>query len=176
MGSLELVAALCVNVGGFPKVGLSLAASGEPLVLVASAKSWGHSEALDYDALADAMVDRMERRQAVTAALTSKKATLLAELDDSPARMATLLAEFEDDEDALVADISTMPPQLQESYLHGKVAARIQWGEPGDFKRCVAQAKIHGMGHMADGACNTLHHKALGVYPGQEHGKPTAKK
>jgi hypothetical protein len=97
MGSLELVAALCVNVGGFPKVGLSLAASGEPLALVASAKSWGHSETLDYEALADVIVDRMERRQAITAALTSKKTALLAELDDSPARMAALLAEFGDD-------------------------------------------------------------------------------
>jgi hypothetical protein len=102
MGSLELVAALCVNVGGFPKVGLSLAASGEPLALVASAKSWGQSAAVDYDALADAMVARMEHRQAVTAALTSKKAVLLAELDDSPARMKQLLAEFEDDDTSIL--------------------------------------------------------------------------
>ncbi len=62
---------------------------------------------------------------------------------------------------------SRMPPQLQKSYLSGKVAARIRWGSGGDFNRCVRQAKKHGMGVKAKGACATLHKKATGFYPGK---------
>jgi len=202
-GSLELMAALSVPVPGFatPR---SRVASGVPLTLVAAGmvspaqsdlSSFGQhvppewtlrgieaslvadASALDYDTLADTIVDRMERRQAVTAALTSKKAALLAELDDSPARMAALLASFGDDENALVADISTMPPQLKESYLHGKAAAKILWGTPDDFKRCLLEAEHHGIpAHMRKGMCATLHKDALGVWPGKEHGKGNTKK
>lgn len=63
--------------------------------------------------------------------------------------------------------VSAMPPQLQRSYLSGKVAPRIQWGRSGDFIRCVRQAKVHGMGHMAEGACARLHRKATGQWPGR---------
>ncbi len=59
-----------------------------------------------------------------------------------------------------------MPPQLKESYLRGKVAARIRWNTPGDWTRCVVQAKAHGMGHKAEGACSSLHKIATGVWPG----------
>jgi hypothetical protein len=64
-----------------------------------------------------------------------------------------------------------MPPQLQRSYLTGKVAARIRWGTPGDFTRCVRQAKVHGMGRMAEGACARLHHKATGMWPGDRRNR-----
>jgi len=67
--------------------------------------------------------------------------------------------------------VSRMPPQLQRSYLTGKVAARIRWGTPGDFTRCVRQAKVHGMGRMAEGACATLHHKATGMWPGDRRNR-----
>lgn len=60
-----------------------------------------------------------------------------------------------------------MPPQLQKSYLSGKVAARIRWNTPGDFTRCVRQAIKHGMPpNVAKGACNGLHKKATGLYTG----------
>lgn len=60
-----------------------------------------------------------------------------------------------------------MPRQLEQSYLTGKVAARIRWGTGGDFTRCVKQAMKHGMSPgMAKGACNKLHKKATGFYPG----------
>lgn len=102
MGHLELVGALCVNVGGFPKIGMSMAASGEPLALVASAKAWGNpAAAVDVEAIADAVVDRWERRQeekALVAALTAQRDELLAELDDTPYWAAQ--------RDALVADIT----------------------------------------------------------------------
>jgi hypothetical protein len=62
-----------------------------------------------------------------------------------------------------------MPKQLQQSYLTGKVAARIRWNTPGDFTRCVRQARKHGMAPgVAKGACNKLHKLATGVYPGDK--------
>lgn len=71
---------------------------------------------------------------------------------------------------------SRMPPQLRESYLHGKVAARIRWGTPGDYRRCVKQAMKHGMSSgVAHGLCQTLHKKATGMYTGDRRhtGKKT---
>lgn len=178
-GPLDLVAVSAVNVGGFPKVGLELAASGEPLALVASAKAWGNPAAvMDVDAIAAAVVSQMEKRTTAR----DKIDELLASLDDSEDRAIELIISMygEDIEaaiaeygDGLTADampVSRMPAQLQKSYVAGKVSQRIRWGVPGDFKRCVAQAKLHGMGHMADGACAMLHHKALGAWPGREHG------
>lgn len=65
--------------------------------------------------------------------------------------------------------VSRMPPQLQKSYLTGKVAARIRWGTPGDYGRCVRQAMKHGMSsRQAHGACQTLHKKATGMYTGDK--------
>lgn len=179
MGGMELIAVHCVNVGGYPKVGLSLAASGEPLALVASAKAWGNPAAVvDVEAIAAAVVTEMGRRSE----LSGRRDVLLAETDDAEDRMAELLVslywdEFDFDgvtDEELTADampVSRMPAQLQQSYIAGKVAQRIRWGVPGDFKRCVAQAKLHGMGRKAEGACAMLHHEALGVWPGREHGK-----
>lgn len=94
IGPLDLVATLCVNVGGYPKVGLSLAASGEPLALVASARAWGNPAAVvDVEAIAAAVVTEMGRRNI----LAIRRDSLLAALDDSPERMATLLDELDDD-------------------------------------------------------------------------------
>lgn len=59
-----------------------------------------------------------------------------------------------------------MPAHLRRSYLTGKVAARIGWGSPGQFNRCVAQARKHGMGRMAKGACARLYHAKTGRHPG----------
>lgn len=102
MGNLELVACLGVNVGGFPKIGMSLAASGEPLALVASGRAWGHpAAAVDVDAIAEAVVARWEYRQeqrALTAALTAEREQLLADLDDT--------AELAAQRDALLAAIT----------------------------------------------------------------------
>ncbi|MGH3927684.1 MAG: hypothetical protein ACRDTT_33280, partial [Pseudonocardiaceae bacterium] len=153
MGRLRLIAAHCVNVGGIPKIGLSLAASGEPLALVADAKAWGNPAAVDVEALAAAVVSRMEQRTE----LGNHRDELLSELDDDEDRLCELLIELYADEfdfenvteGELTADampVSRMPPRLQQSYLTGKVGNRIRWGAPGDFMRCVTQAKVHGMG------------------------------
>lgn len=86
---------------------------------------------------------------------------------EEPETDEALTVEADESLGALVADVSGMPPQLQRSYVSGKVAARIRWGTGGDFGRCVRQARKHGMGRMAEGACATLHHRATGQWPGK---------
>jgi hypothetical protein len=58
--------------------------------------------------------------------------------------------------------------RLKEYWVHGEGAAKIRWGEPNDFYRCVA----HLGKYVSDpkGLCADLHHEALGVWPGREDG------
>jgi hypothetical protein len=177
-GPLDLVAVGAVNVGAFPKVNLELAASGEPLALMASASAWGNPSAVvDVDAIAAAVVSQIERRTS----MNGRRDELLGELDDDEDRLAELLVQLYADEidwdnlsedGDLTADavpFSRMPPQLQKSYLVGKVAKRIKWRTTGDWRRCKAQALKHGMTvHQAEGACQYLHKLATGVYTGDK--------
>ncbi len=54
---------------------------------------------------------------------------------------------------------------LRHWYSAGEGAARIGWGTPGDFDRCVAIASEHMGPEDAKGYCNLRHHDALGIYP-----------
>jgi len=55
--------------------------------------------------------------------------------------------------------------RLHEYWVHGEGAAKIRWGEPGDFDRCV----MHLGKYIADpkGYCDLAHHAALGMWPAQ---------
>lgn len=59
------------------------------------------------------------------------------------------------------------PHQLAHWWEHGEGAARIRWGEPGDFGRCVRLAveDAHMAPERAKGFCNERHHAVLGIYP-----------
>jgi 8-oxo-dGTP pyrophosphatase MutT (NUDIX family) len=50
-------------------------------------------------------------------------------------------------------------------FERGEGAARIAWGTPGDFDRCVTIASEHMRAEQAKGFCNLRHHGALGFYP-----------
>ena len=53
--------------------------------------------------------------------------------------------------------------RLHQYWVHGEGAAKIGWGSPGDFGRCVAElGKYIG---DPQGYCNLAHHAALGIYP-----------
>jgi len=60
--------------------------------------------------------------------------------------------------------------RLMEYWAHGEGAARIRWGQPNDYDRCVVEVGKHVPGRMVHGLCANLHHRALGVWPGQEDG------
>jgi hypothetical protein len=180
-GGLEIVAALCVNTPGIP-VSRARVASGEVVALVAAGAlapappQGGIGAMVDYDQLADRVADRILTRQQHTAELAARRTAALAATDDTDDRMAELLAQIPD-EDADFAltpsDVSgfvtgMMPPQLRESYLHGKAAAHIGWGTDGDFARCEAEAIKHGIpSRMRPGMCSTLHREATGHSPGK---------
>lgn len=59
--------------------------------------------------------------------------------------------------------------RLREYWVHGEGAAKIRFGEPGDFNRCVREMRKY-VGVRAEGLCNVYHREALGVAPGMEHG------
>lgn len=53
---------------------------------------------------------------------------------------------------------------LRRYWAEGEGAAKIRWGSPGDFDRCVSEVGKYMPGR-AKGYCNLLHHRALGYYP-----------
>ena len=56
--------------------------------------------------------------------------------------------------------------RLRIYWAHGEGAAKIRWGTPGDFDRCVSHLRKHMPGpDLAEGYCNLLHHRALGIWP-----------
>lgn len=182
-GGHELVAALCVNTPGLP-VFRARVASGQILAMVAAgALPPERSRSGDMlgsthftDQFADIVADRVLVRQAHAAALVARRTAALAATNDGPDRMAAALAAVPDDDadftlspaDVAGFAISTMPPQLRESYLHGKAAAHIGWGTDGDYLRCIVESVKHGIpGRMRPGMCATLHKEATGKVPGK---------
>ena len=63
------------------------------------------------------------------------------------------------------------PEKLMEYWAHGEGAAKIQWGVPGDFRRCKLHLGKYVSPGILDGLCANLHHRAIGMWPGREHGK-----
>lgn len=64
--------------------------------------------------------------------------------------------------------------RLRRYWERGEGAAKIGWGTPGDFDRCVALLEEHMPGR-AKGYCNLRHHGATGEWPG-EHAAADGKK
>ena len=59
------------------------------------------------------------------------------------------------------------PHQLADWWERGAGAAKIRWGDAGDFDRCVRLAveEAHMDSERAKGFCNERHHAVLGIYP-----------
>lgn len=55
--------------------------------------------------------------------------------------------------------------RLHEYWVHGEGAAKIRWGAPGDFQRCVDHLGKYI--HDPKGYCNLAHKAATGMYPAQ---------
>ena len=56
--------------------------------------------------------------------------------------------------------------RLMEYWAHGKGAAEINWGVPGDFDRCVSRLSKYVPPSMVKGLCSNLHVRATGARPG----------
>jgi hypothetical protein len=59
--------------------------------------------------------------------------------------------------------------RLRNYWTRGAGAAKIRWGQPGDFNRCRSQLRkyVTNPRYLA-GTCANLHFVALGVWPGRE--------
>ncbi len=65
--------------------------------------------------------------------------------------------------------------RLRDYWTRGKGAAKIRWGEPGDFNRCRKHlAKYVPNPEYLAGTCANLHKVAIALWPGQESGKKHA--
>lgn len=53
--------------------------------------------------------------------------------------------------------------QLRRYWTHGEGAAKIRWGQPGDWTRCVRHLSKY-LGPRAKGYCQLRHKEALGMY------------
>lgn len=62
---------------------------------------------------------------------------------------------------------SRMPPQLKAYWLTGPGAAKIRWGTPGSFDRCV-RALGDDFPQDPQGLCANLYHEATGRWPGRQ--------
>lgn len=60
--------------------------------------------------------------------------------------------------------------QLMEYWIHGKGAAKINWGVDGDYNRCLAELTKY-VGDRAHGLCNVYHVHATGKAPGHAPGE-----
>lgn len=56
--------------------------------------------------------------------------------------------------------------RLRRYWLHGAGAAKIRWGTPGDWTRCVAHLTPY-LGAGARGYCTLAHKRATGKYPNE---------
>lgn len=57
--------------------------------------------------------------------------------------------------------------RLNAYWAEGAGAAKIRWGEPGDFDRCrVEMTKVGVPTKMIPGHCANLHKRATGAWPG----------
>lgn len=82
----------------------------------------------------------------------------------TPAADAVASAEFE----ATVEELrSKMPAKLKRYWLAGPGAAKIGWGTPGSFKRCVRELHKY-FPEDTEGLCANLYHEATGQWPGRK--------
>lgn len=86
--------------------------------------------------------------------------------DTWPVDIVDRLGEFVGGVEASPGDVKSTE-RLREYWTHGEGAAKIRWGEPNDWYRCVDHLSKY-MGTRAKGYCTLRHHDALGKWPGQE--------
>jgi hypothetical protein len=61
---------------------------------------------------------------------------------------------------------------LRDYWAHGAGAAKIGWGAPGDFMRCVRE--VRKFMRNPEGYCQERHHDATGAYAGHAPGEAHA--
>jgi hypothetical protein len=120
--------------------------------------------------------DVLQQVDGVPAAVAASGLIPLMSLDDirkpfRPNRVeAIIAAAWANDTEALLAAGGAdrnrgNAEELRRYWTKGKGAAKIRWGTPGDWTRCVRQLSKY-MGPRAKGYCQLRHKEATGVYTG----------
>lgn len=65
--------------------------------------------------------------------------------------------------------------RLMTYWAHGVGAAKIQWGVPGDYDRCIVELGKHVDPKIVHGLCSNLHVRATGARPGHAPGEQAGK-
>lgn len=60
--------------------------------------------------------------------------------------------------------------RLKVYWAEGARAAKIRWGVPGDFDRCLVELGKYVGPAIVKGLCANLHKRATGGWPGHAHG------
>jgi hypothetical protein len=60
---------------------------------------------------------------------------------------------------------------LWQYWLRGKGAAKIAWGTPRDYTRCVALLSAYVPAGQVEGYCARLHKAANGFWPGDSRNR-----
>lgn len=66
--------------------------------------------------------------------------------------------------------VSRMDPELKRYWLSGPGAAKVGWGTPGSFTRCVSNLRKY-FPQNPEGLCANLYHEATGHWPGEDRDK-----
>lgn len=112
---------------------------------------------LDDKAVLNDVLSQVDKIEAVTAAAPpfNMDAHILAFWEDSIA--ASVVAAGGLDRNAGNAE------KLRHYWTHGEGAAKIRWGQKGDWSRCVRHLEKY-MGERAKGYCQLRHKEAMGIY------------
>ena len=90
------------------------------------------------------------------------------ETAEADAMVAAGFVKTEDGPGWLTHPVDT--DRLRDYWTHGKGAAKINWGVPGDFNRCRTHLAKYVKPQYLNGYCANRHYDALGFWPG----RPTA--
>jgi hypothetical protein len=55
--------------------------------------------------------------------------------------------------------------RLMTYWAEGEGAAKVAWGTPGDYDRCLTLLGKYVSPGVVHGLCANLHHRALGIWP-----------
>jgi hypothetical protein len=64
--------------------------------------------------------------------------------------------------------------RLMVYWTHGKGAAKIGWGTPGDYDKCLVELGKYVSPGIVHGLCANLHKRATGGWPGHAPGTEEA--
>lgn len=120
-----------------------------------------------------AAAGRINQVEAPDSALSSGRRKIVAayrRLEEEPPESLTASAFAPGTKDGPGWITHPVPTQRIRNYwTRGAGAAKIRWGQPGDFNRCRTQLRKYiANPQWLAGTCANLHFVALGVWPGRE--------